>query len=106
MMMKWIKAYAAGQNKTAKESDTRLREVAAATEAALLEQLGTGPDGLTEEQAEAVRERTGPNRLARSRPRRSGSAPAPTAWPGPAARAHPAACWKPSPTPFPWCCCC
>ncbi len=67
MMMKWIKAYAAGQNKTAKESDTRLREVAAATEAALLEQLGTGPDGLTEEQAEAVRERTGPNRLARAR---------------------------------------
>ena len=64
MMMKWIKAYAAGQNKTAKESDTRLREVAAATEAALLEQLGTGPDGLTEEQAEAVRERTGPNPLA------------------------------------------
>ena len=42
MMMKWIKAYAAGQNKTAKESDTRLREVAAATEAALLTAAGIG----------------------------------------------------------------
>ena len=67
MMMRWIKAYAAGQNVAAKESDTRLRAAAAAEETALLASLGTGPDGLTEDQAAAAREQYGPNRLARAR---------------------------------------
>ena len=52
MMMKWIKAYAAAQNTAAKQSDTRLREAAACTEARLLEKLGTGAGGLTQDQAE------------------------------------------------------
>ena len=40
MMMRWIKACAAGQNVAAKESDTRLRAAAAAEETALLASLG------------------------------------------------------------------
>ena len=72
MMMKWIKAYAAAQNTAAKQSDTRLREAAACTEARLLEKLGTGAGGLTQAQAEAAREQYGPNQLVR--PKRKSSA--------------------------------
>ena len=72
MMMKWIKAYAAAQNTAAKQSDTRLREAAACTEARLLEKLGTGADGLTQAQAEAAREQYGPNQLVRPK-RKSGA---------------------------------
>ena len=71
MMMKWIKAYAAAQNTAAKQSDTRLREAAACTEARLLEKLGTGAGGLTQAQAEAAREQYGPNQLVR--PKRKSS---------------------------------
>ena len=74
MMMKWIKAYAASQNTAAKESDARLRAAAACTEEELMKKLGTAPAGLTDEQAEAAREKYGANRLARvkrkSAPRR------------------------------------
>ena len=72
MMMKWIKAYAAAQNTAAKQSDTRLREAAACTEARLLEKLGTGAGGLTQAQAEAAREQYGPNQLVRPK-RKSGA---------------------------------
>ena len=94
MMMKWMKAYAAARITAANRSDGWLREAAGCTETELLARLDAAPAGLTEEQAEAAREKYG---------RRS---TAPTRWRGPGASARPGGCWKPLPTRSRWYCCC
>ena len=71
MMMKWMKAYAAARITAANRSDGWLREAAGCTETELLARLDAAPAGLTEEQAEAAREKYGPNALARPRRKRA-----------------------------------